>query len=76
MSEHVPVARVPKWGRITSSTIREKLNIKTRLLFIEESQLMWLGHVKIMPEDRIQRKILSAVPGERRPVGRLGHSWE
>ena len=44
--------------RIRSSTIRGSLKAESLLLYIERSQLRWLGHVLRMPHERRHIKSL------------------
>ena len=59
------------WDRILRSTIRESLKAESLLLYIERSQLRWLGHILRMPHERLARQVFEAMPQGKRPVGRL-----
>ena len=56
--------------KVCSSEIRKSLNIEPLLLRIERSQLRWLGHASIMPQERLPKQVLLAKANRRRPVGR------
>ena len=61
--------------RIRSSTIRESLKVESLLLYIERSQLRWLGHVLRMPHERLAYQVFEAMPQGKRPVERPRLIW-
>jgi hypothetical protein len=42
---------------------------------IEKKRLQWYGHVKRLPEERIQKLIMEWLPEERRKRGRPRKTW-
>ena len=56
--------------KIRSSTIRECLKAESLQLYIERSELHWLGHVLRVPHERLAHQVFEAMPQEKRPVGR------
>ena len=55
--------------------IRKALYIEPLLLRIEKSQLRWFGHVCRMPQERLARQVLQAIPTGKRPRGRPKTRW-
>ena len=43
---------------------------------IKSRRLRWAGHVARMEESRSDFKILTAIPTEKRPLGRPRSRWE
>ncbi|XP_030747138.1 uncharacterized protein LOC115875773 [Sitophilus oryzae] len=64
-------AGVSRMERIQNKKIRESMHIQHTIIDeIERRQLVWYGHVEIMSEDRIPKKVLKWIPSERRKRGR------
>jgi hypothetical protein len=63
------------WDRVLSSTIRANLHVEPLLLWLERSQLRWLGHVLRQPQERLVQRVFHAQPVGKRPVGRPRMSW-
>jgi exonuclease III len=63
------------WDRVPSSTIRANLHVEPLLLWLERSQLRWLGHVLRQPQERLVQRVFHAQPVGKRPVGRPRMSW-
>jgi hypothetical protein len=42
---------------------------------IKSGRMRWVGHVACMGEERKLYKVLVGKPKEKRPLGRLRHSW-
>ena len=61
--------------RICSSTIREFLKAESLLLYIERSQLRWLGHVLRMPHERLAYQVFETMPQGKRPIGYPRLTW-
>ena len=55
---------------VCNSEIHNFLNVELLLLRIVRSQLRWFGHVSRMPQERLPKQALSAIPNGKRPVGR------
>ena len=70
------VAGVTRRDHIRNTYIREALKIEPVTLFVERSQLRWLGHVLRMSEDGLPKRVLEASLEGRRPVGRPRQRWE
>ncbi|PWA15004.1 hypothetical protein CCH79_00008845, partial [Gambusia affinis] len=61
--------------RVRSSDIREGLRVEPLLLYVERSQLRWLGHLVRMPPGRLPGEAFRARPTGRRPRGRPRTRW-
>ena len=61
--------------RIHRSTIRESLKAALFLLYIERSQLRWLGHVLRMPHETLTHLVFEAMPQGKRPIGCPRLTW-
>ena len=61
--------------KVRYSEIHNSLNVESLLLRIERSQLRWFGHVSRMPQERFPKQALSAIPNDKRPVGRPRLRW-
>ena len=61
--------------KVCNSEIHNLLNVESLLPRIERSQLRWFGHVSRMPQERLQKQALSAIPNGKRPVGRPRLKW-
>ena len=61
--------------KVCNSEIHNSLNVESLLLRIERSQLRWFGHVSRMPQERLPKQALSAIPNGKRPVGRPRLGW-
>ena len=61
--------------RIRSSTIQESLKAESLLLYIERSQLRWLGHVLRMLHERLVHQVFEAMPQGKGPIGRPRLTW-
>ena len=62
--------------KVCNSEIHNSLNVESLLLRIERSQLRWFGHaVSRMPQERLPKQVLSAIPNGKRPVGRPRLRW-
>lgn len=69
--------RISRMDRVSNETIRERMgNRETINEYIDKKQLIWFGHVKRMPEDRLPRMVLEWTPTERRKPGRPKKRWE
>ena len=42
---------------------------------IERRQLIWYGHVRRMPDERLPKKVMEWEPEGRRKIGRPKKSW-
>jgi exonuclease III len=62
--------------RVRSSDIRENLQVSPLLLWIERSQLKWLGHLIRMPPERLVKQVYEAIPTGKRPRGRPRRRWK
>jgi hypothetical protein len=47
-------ARKSRMERIQNEYIKEIMGVKGKIDIIEKTRLQWYGHVKRMPEERIQ----------------------
>ena len=61
--------------KVCNSEIHNSLSVELLLLRIERSQLRWFGHVSRMPQERLPKQALSAIPNGKRPVGQSRLSW-
>ena len=60
--------------RVRSSITREELGVEPLLLYIEWSQLSWLGHLFQMPPGRLPLEVFPTCPAGRRPEEDPGHA--
>jgi hypothetical protein len=64
-------ARKSRKEKFRNVTVREVMEVRKNILEVtEEKRLRWFGHVKIMPENRLPRKILEWEPEGTRRRGR------
>ena len=70
------IAGLTLLDRIRSSDIRETLQVSPLLLWIERSQLKWLGHVIRMPQERLVKQVYETCPTGKRPRGRPRRRWK
>ena len=61
--------------RIKNEHIKEIMGVKGELDIIEMKRLLWYGHVKRMPEERIPKLIMEWIPRERRFRGHPRKTW-
>ena len=61
--------------KVCNSTIHNSLNVESLLLRIERLQLRWFGHLSRMPQERLPKQALCAIPNGKRPVGRPRLRW-
>ena len=52
------------------------MGVKGKPDIIKKKRLQWYGHVKRMPEDRIQKLIMECAPLERRKRRRPRETWK
>ena len=67
-----------RMGRIKNEHIKEIIGVKGKpdiTDITEQKRLQWYGHVKRMPEDRIQKLIMDWIPRERRKRGLARKTW-
>ena len=77
------ISRVTRWQQqhwhLSNDILREWLGAPDILAVITQHQLIWIGHVARMPQDRLPKQILCAfLPesvGTQRPPGRLKGKW-
>uniref|UniRef100_A0A8C6M1L2 Reverse transcriptase domain-containing protein n=1 Tax=Nothobranchius furzeri TaxID=105023 RepID=A0A8C6M1L2_NOTFU len=69
------VAGLSLRDRVRSLVIREGLGVDPLLLYIERSQLRWLGHLVRMPPGRLPGEVFRAHPTGRRPKSRPRTQW-
>jgi len=71
-------ARKSRMERIKNEHIKEIIGVKGKpdiIDIIMNKRLQWYGHVKRMPEERIQKLITDRIPWERRKRGRPRRTW-
>ena len=71
-------ARKSRMERIKNEHIKEIMVVKGKsdiIDIIEQKRLQWYGHVKRMPEERIQKLIMDWIQRERRKRGRRRRTW-
>ena len=61
--------------KVSNTNVHKSLGVESLLLRIERSQLRWFGHVSRMPQERLPKQTLFAVPNGKRPVGRPRQRW-
>ncbi|TWW62708.1 hypothetical protein D4764_04G0013550 [Takifugu flavidus] len=69
------VAGLSLRNRVRSLDIREGLGVELLLLYIERSQLGWLGHLARMPSGCLPLEVFRTCPTGRRPRGRPRSRW-
>jgi hypothetical protein len=71
-------ARKSRMERIQNEHIKEIIGLKGKpdiLDIIQKKRLLWYGHVKRMPEERIPKLIMGCIPRERRKRGHPRKTW-
>jgi hypothetical protein len=69
-------ARKSRKEKVRNVTIREVMEVRKNILeVIEEKRLRWFGHVKRMPGNRLQPKILEWEPEGTRRRGSPKEIW-
>ena len=61
--------------KVPNSEIQNSLNVESLFLRIERSQLRWFSHVSSMPQERLPKQALFAIPDGKRLVGRSRKRW-
>ena len=67
------VSKKSRMERTKNERVKEIMGVKGEpdiIDSIEKNRLQWYGHVKRMPEERIQKLIMEWIPQERKKRGR------
>jgi len=68
--------RISRKDKIRNTIIKQKMNVTRSLLDdIKTKQLKWYGHVQIMEEGKLSKKVMKWSPPGRRKRGRLKATW-
>ena len=62
------IKEVTLLDKVCNSDIHNSINIESLLFCNERSQLGWFGHVSRIPQERVPKQALSAIPNGKRPV--------
>ena len=65
------IKRVKLFDKVRSSEIRKFLSIEPLLHRTERSQLIWLGHVSKLSQERLRKQALLAKANGKKVVGRI-----
>jgi hypothetical protein len=64
------------WRIKTNKELDELIKHRNIINFVKAQRLSWFGHINIIPETRIVKKIYKWKPFTGRPVGRPKSRWE
>ena len=64
------------WRIKTDKELDELIKHRNIINFVKAQRLSWFGHINIVPETSIVKKIYKWKPFTRRPVGRPKSRWE
>ena len=69
------ILNITRRDRIRNVIVREQLGVESLILSVERTQLVWFGHARRMPIERLVHQIMEAEPLESRPRGRPRTRW-
>lgn len=70
-------AKISRLQHIRNEVVKQKMHVEQDIVEeIRRRQLLWYGHMKRMPEDRIPRKAFEWTPFQRKKKGRPRTEWK